>query len=311
MIDTITNGGARLSVSTIGATLMEWDPGIGQNVIAGYRDEDELIQRDGYRSAVLAPWVNRLADAQWTDSDGNVHSVEEATGSAQGLHGLFTLHEFEVKRTGAALELRGFIPASSAYPADVSVLVRYALGGDGVLQVNISALNVSGPAAPICVGWHPYFRVVNRENARVRVFGTQRVLMDFALIPLPGAQAYQTIAFRSDASDIGQIEWSTINTDDDYTITGLHYNSLGVAKAQLDTGYGLVTMMATSNTPEQAAFHVYSGHMLARGSEESIALEPLTAIGSSYNRSDVAPHIMLDKDGVRTLDLRIRYTAPE
>lgn len=64
---TSTRGQVTLKVSTIGATLLSYQID-GTEFIDGYLSEDELQTQDGFRSAVLVPWSDRLCDGRYSST---------------------------------------------------------------------------------------------------------------------------------------------------------------------------------------------------------------------------------------------------
>ncbi|WP_461186354.1 aldose epimerase family protein [Trueperella pyogenes] len=312
MIIRLTNGSQRLTVSTRGAMIFDWDPGIGASVLDGYRSLAEQEENDGFRNAVLAPWSNRTASACW-DDDGRPRSTLGAT-DAEGLHGLVWSAEFDVvggtwpngvvdyEITGDHIELATTIPDSPAYPGPVEVRVRYDICEPGKLGVRISARNDAGREIPLGLGWHPYFRV-EMTKARLRLAATHAIVTDKRLLPLPGEKAFRAL----EAGLAGVAHEIALDPDLDTGFTGLAVER-GWATAHLDTGlgYGVEMTMKGDDGVGRPNFHVFTGAPLKRDPLKSIALEPCLTMADMLNRGEEKARVMLQAGETRTLRATVR-----
>ncbi|MEW6955880.1 aldose 1-epimerase [Trueperella pyogenes] len=312
MIIRLTNGSQRLTLSTRGAMIFDWDPGIGASVLDGYRSLAEQEENDGFRNAVLAPWSNRTASACW-DDDGRPRSTLGAT-DAEGLHGLVWSAEFDVvggtwpngvvdyEITGDHIELATTIPDSPAYPGPVEVRVRYDICEPGKLGVRISARNDAGRDIPLGLGWHPYFRV-EMTKARLRLAATHAIVTDKRLLPLPGEKAFRAL----EAGLAGVAHEIALDPDLDTGFTGLAVER-GWATAHLDTGLGYAVEMSmkVDNGIGRPNFHVFTGAPLKRDPLKSIALEPCLTMADMLNRGEEKARVMLQAGETRTLRATVR-----
>lgn len=312
MIIRLTNGSQRLTLSTRGAMIFDWDPGIGASVLDGYRSLAEQEENDGFRNAVLAPWSNRTASACW-DDDGVARSTLGAT-DAEGLHGLVWSAEFDVvggtwpngvvdyEITGDHIELATTIPDSPAYPGPVEVRVRYDICEPGKLGVRISARNDAGRDIPLGLGWHPYFRV-EMTKARLRLAATHAIVTDKRLLPLPGEKAFRAL----EAGLAGVAHEIALDPDLDTGFTGLAVER-GWATAHLDTGLGYAVEMSmkVDNGIGRPNFHVFTGAPLKRDPLKSIALEPCLTMADMLNRGEEKARVMLQAGETRTLRATVR-----
>lgn len=199
-----------LRAATRGATLLSYRLG-DTEIIDGYRDPAELRELNGFRSAVLVPWSNRIragryAAALYRGDDAavrarlhvevpvnGVHNVPAPLPDTEpGLHGLVTTREFEVIRAdNGALEFATRVAANSVYPFELAVNIVYSIGADGSLHVRLRAENLSEVAAPVALGWHPYFRLAGPlAEARLSLDCRARIATDTTLIPYDGAGAF-------------------------------------------------------------------------------------------------------------------------
>ncbi|WP_461020908.1 aldose epimerase family protein [Trueperella pyogenes] len=312
MIIRLTNGSQRLTLSTRGAMIFDWDPGIGASVLDGYRSLAEQEENDGFRNAVLAPWSNRTASACW-DDDGVARSTLGAT-DAEGLHGLVWSAEFDVvggtwpngvvdyEITGDHIELATTIPDSPAYPGPVEVRVRYDICEPGKLGVRISARNDAGREIPLGLGWHPYFRV-EMTKARLRLAATHAIVTDKRLLPLPDEKAFRAL----EAGLAGVGHEIPLDTDLDTGFTGLAVER-GWATAHLDTGLGYAVEMSmkVDNGIGRPNFHVFTGAPLKRDPLTSVALEPCLTMANMLNRAEEKVQMLMGPGETRTLHVDVR-----
>ncbi|WP_460997601.1 aldose epimerase family protein [Trueperella pyogenes] len=343
MIIRLTNGSQRLTLSTRGAMIFDWDPGIGASVLDGYRSLAEQEENDGFRNAVLAPWSNRTASACW-DDDGVARSTLGAT-DAEGLHGLVWNRDFELTCVGGAanqcedsyasdcdiaapsIELVTSIPDSEAFPGPIAVSVRYEIEQPGALGVVITARNDAGREIPLGLGWHPYFRV-EMTKARLWLAATHKIVTDERLLPLPGQAVFglldddrpgdprASLVKYSGREETPAPAWvptgqgvKEINLHDalDTGFTGLSQQG-GKALAYLDTGlgYGVEMTMKADDGVGRPNFHVFTGAPLKRDPLKSIALEPCLTMADMLNRGEEKARVMLQAGETRTLRATVR-----
>lgn len=295
-------GSDSLCVNTRGATLRSWNVG-GAEIIDGYQNDVEQESLDGFRSAVLVPWSNRLRDGKWKGADGTVyHAPEQPLPELErGLHGLVFNQEFElVENREDAVVLRTHIEPSEAYPGSLQVDVEYAIPATGALNVRISATNTGDVAVPVGLGWHPYFTLDGDFSEHsIDVRGDYVVATDSALIPLPDVAAYEEFDEFDSESGIRDI---AIPETWDSAVTGLVADVDGWMSATLRTGSRKVTVRSRlSGEPGQGNFHIFSGKGLAHRELQSIAIEPCQFIPNALNRDDAAAALVLEPGATRKL----------
>ena len=265
MLIDLQQGNASLCVSTVGATILRWSVG-GTQLIDGYLDESELLTLDGYRSAVLVPWPNRIADGKWND-DGIIRSLSDAGNlHPQALHGLVFLRDFVVSEVEQSrIRLETVIDPTLGYPYRINVSVIYELV-DTSLYVSIECINTENRSVPIGIGWHPYF-FRSSQVGEYYINGSNRIDVDDFLIPRDNP----FVPFSGFGNSIPD-SW-------DYAITGIE------PKINFPVRGGQITMEANiaSEKLGVGVWHVYSGSALERGALQSVAVEPCTVMADSLN----------------------------
>lgn len=294
MIFELEDNDSMIRVSDYGATLLSWQQG-GVEVLDGYRDRQELASMDGYRSAVLVPWVNRLSAAHWDD-----HDIRQLSGSL-GIHGLFLREIFAGRRCGDTLEFTQTLPSSEVYSTALTVRVTYKLS-DG-LHVTISAQNVGDVTAPVALGWHPYFRASNIDDIRCKIRASKQIMTDQNMIPLAGDAAFVHLPSSWNEQPI------PLTRNSDFSVTGIDVDADGWQHADVDTGIHRLALQMRSENPEDAVFHLYTGGTLQRDSGKSVAVEPCTAMADAFNRPELASKLSLAPGATRTLEIMVRVTS--
>jgi aldose 1-epimerase len=145
----IEHGDQTAEVSSQGR-LTSWQVD-GVELIAGH---GAVPGNDGSRSALLAPWPNRLYLGRWTWRGTDLQLPVNKGDSA--IHGLVTSAEFAVgAHTPSSLSLTHDLAPTPGYPFALQITARYALAAGG-LSCALEALNTGTEDAPVGLGVHPY-----------------------------------------------------------------------------------------------------------------------------------------------------------
>ena len=325
---TLKAGKDSVSIAKIGATVLDWqvedlfeepcavptpldDPRELEmrtvHVIDGYRDEAEAREMDGFRSAVLAPWSNRLRDGKYTFQGCEYDFRGKTVGGALALHGLVTNQPFELLESGEDfLRAKVQVPKLDAYPFEVEVEVTYRLSSNPHrLSLDLLARNNGEGDAPITLGWHPYIACQGGsvENTRVTVPSQVRVQTDNNLIPEPGIKGFSTQAYPVTLVHRRDIDWG---------MTSLVAED-GVATALVDHADGSQTAVELKDARQGlglATLHVYTAQDLAYRRGLSVAVEPLLAMTDAFNRPECAELITVPPGGVQELHAALEHRSP-
>jgi aldose 1-epimerase len=151
----ITSHVARVVVTEVGAGLraFEWN---GVPYLETFpADADKPPLGSG---AVLVPWPNRVAGAQW-DFEGKPQHLE-ATEADRGnaIHGLTRHLRWQVlTHDVSSITLSTEIPVQPGWPVPLRTAIRYLLDEQGLI-VEHTVSNVGDSPVPFGVGTHPYPR---------------------------------------------------------------------------------------------------------------------------------------------------------
>ncbi|MDE1565759.1 MAG: hypothetical protein QP830_05135 [Actinotignum sanguinis] len=315
-----------LRAATRGATLLNYRLG-DTEVIDGYRNPDELRELNGFRSAVLVPWSNRIRAGRYPAAlyhgddaavraqlhadipVSGVHSVPAPIPEAEaGLHGLVTTQELEVIRAeNGVLEFGTRLNANTVYPFELSVNIIYSIGAEGSLHVRLRAENLSEVAAPVALGWHPYFRLAGPlAEARLSLDCRARIATDTTLIPHDGAGAFAPCEPLAGSPIDPATDWAYAQLADcagpDAGDAGASWNV-----ARLRTGTREVALWARLGSWPSKNFHIFAGSGLARDAGRAVAMEPCQALPNAFNRAE-GRDMLLEPGACRELEARVVVT---
>ena len=309
--------GVSAVVARRGATLLRWDPAIGDGavggIVDGYADEAEFDSQAGVRSGVMAPFSNRVRGGRYT-FDGELHDLLPGVPEPERLiyHGFLRQVDcdvlgVEISDSETRLRLATGVIRPGVFPGypfavDVEVMYRFTRHG---LTLTITGRNVGDRAAPYCCGWHPYFRLGARGIDRLELHVPARTAIrtDDALIPLEGLRAFQPIA----EDDRPTFDSPSVIGDAviDAAYTDLTPDVDGTVRTRLrDPLTGCtITVWQTSGL-----MHVFTGDTLDREPRTSIALESVELMTDAFNRPDGQEALVLAPGEERTFICGVEAT---
>ncbi|TBW58112.1 hypothetical protein EZI54_04450 [Marinobacter halodurans] len=307
---TLPDGDARAEIALRGATLLSLTLPTAQgpeSVLGGYNDPADFTALTGARSAILAPYSNRLAGGQYT-FDGVTHAFARRDNDGNSLHGLVmdaawhpTQETADEDRAVLELATDQLLAGDApGYPFQLALKARFTLSRDG-LRLDLIATNQGAVSAPVGLGWHPYLETRGRDirDAHLTLPCHQGVVTDERLIPLPGADGVTDLT--GTASDF---------SGDGRSINNQAIDRCFVGAPREDWLYSRLHDPATRLTLELAQSHgvvqVYTGHSLPHRQYDGLAIEPNEFMPDAFNRPELANAIRLGPGRERTLSSHIR-----
>lgn len=290
-------------ICTRGAVVTQWlvPSRTGEfNLIDGYASDAELLEGDGCRSAVLAPWSNRIQQASYTWRAQTVQLADGPSGKPEALHGLVLDADFTVDVHEEDYVSLSTVIRDSHYPVPVALRADYTLSeADGVYELNLTltAENLGDTPAPIGLGWHPYIRYEGAASeAELIVEAKTRVEVDHDLIPLPEEAAYTALASlpATDAQAyieelsqvwIGKLE----NLDTAFTDLVVEETNGTVGASLFHASGARTDIVATSAQPVSRGvgiLHFFTGEPLKHRPVESLAMEFCQFMTNAFNRPE-------------------------
>lgn len=271
----LRGSGQEAEVSTVGGLLTRYEAQ-GTKVLAGEEDPE----RYAYRSSLLAPWPNRVAEGTWTweGETLNVPVNEEATGAA--LHGLVALAPFEVEtQSESRVTLTHHLAPSDGYPFELLIRAGYALTPDGLVS-HLEAVNLGDRPAPVGLGVHPYVDApggVDGLGLKVPadlVLLTDEQWRSRGLVPVE----QEGVDYRTTRA-VGEAELDT-------AFTGLVRDGDGKVRSVVTLPSGQEVTMWGGETCRWVL--VYTGHTLSeRDHRKSVAVEPMTCPPNALQTGEI------------------------
>ncbi|GLQ88928.1 aldose 1-epimerase [Dyella flagellata] len=294
-------------VARRGANLVSLEQVVGDvthTLVDGYRDAEELVRCPSSRSAIMAPFANRIADARYT-FDGKTHDMQPGVEAQRGIrHGFVRSLDFELVSANADGDRAQLTLGTSVirpgafpgYPFAIDLAVTYTLDASG-LSLAVSMRNVGNEAAPCFFGWHPYFRFDGSEldSWELQIPATRLVRTSPELIPLPGQDAFQPLEQAPKELDFRQPRpIGAVKID--HAFAGLVHDADGRVRTRLrDPASGLRLSM----WQEHGVVLVFTADTVSRDVRRSVALEPMESMSNAFNRTDCADTIRLEPGAER------------
>jgi aldose 1-epimerase len=262
-------------ISTTGARLVRY--AVADRDVVG---DHEGFTHLSYAGALLAPWPNRVARAQWRweGADLTLPVNETATGAA--LHGLVVPEEWSVDASdGRSLRLRCSLAASAGYPFPLELAATYELVEAG-LVCSLTAVNSGTRPAPVGLGAHPYITAHGLVDELELTVPADRTLLTDASWRETARPAVEEVGldFRSPRR-LGDLSLDTGFTD-------LRADASGRVEARVGRADGSVVAVWAGRTCRW--WLTFTGDGLPPPhNRRSIAIEPMTCPPDAFNSGDV------------------------
>ena len=273
---TLQDGRWAAVVSTYGASLR----GVtcdGETVVTGYRGADA---KQGGQGDVLIPFPGRVRNGRY-EWDGVEHQLPLTDKDGpNAIHGFVRKMDWTLaSRTAssAAFQLRFEGAAGYAFP--LALGVEYSLHDTHGLQVTTTITNSGAAAAPVGVGFHPYFTVGSATIEADRLELPFAAVMEFeSLLPTGRTIAVERagLDFRTPravgTTRINHCFAAPVRGDDGRVVARVHGASR-IVSVWMDEGFDYAV--------------VYTGDALASGvARTSIAIEPMSCGTDALNHHE-------------------------
>jgi aldose 1-epimerase len=273
----------RLRVSPYGASLRGvWreKDGAVEPIITAYSGKENKL---GGQGDVLIPFPGRVKDGQYTFEGRTYLMPRNDKDGPNAIHGfvrtqLWRIAEHRKNRVTFVVD---YAPDTTAYPAALQASVTYSLDEDG-MTCRFSVKNIGYKAAPVGVGFHPYFVVSDGLiDADVLQLPMRSVLeFDDVLIPtgdvLPVADT--PLDFMEPRA-IGATRFNTCYLDpirDEDGNTNITLSSPETGRSTtvwMDDAFGFVVLYSGDPLPDTHR-------------RRSLAIEPMTCGSDAFNHPE-------------------------
>jgi len=233
-----------------------------------------IDENDLYPSALLAPWVNRVRNGNYSFEGRNYQLPINESNLGNAIHGFLARKKFEISEEKCNYELAevsfihkypgGFI----GYPFPFIFTLTYRLSSKGLLTVNFTCKNTGETNMPFACGWHPYFKIADTEikHLEITFSPTLKYISDAQMIPM----SEEIVAFKM------PVRFSETTLDNVFKLENqtAHLTKLTDSESKM-------SLFLKQNSIDFPFLVVF-----APASENCVAIEPMTGNTDAFNTGD-------------------------
>jgi aldose 1-epimerase len=276
----------RAVVSPWGASLRRYllvnDEGRETDIVWGYAGGNG---KRGGQGDVLIPFPGRISDGRYAFEGRSLQLECNDKEGPNAIHGFVRSLPWHVQETHSnkmtfEIRLDADTYAARGYPFSLAVWVTYDLGPSG-LTCTFTVKNVGQQAAPVGVGFHPYFTVGTSviDEAEVQIPATAYLEFNERLVPT--GKILNVTGTSWDCRQFQEIGRRRFN----HCYVQLERDTQGMATASLRR---IARDRAIDITMDGAfsAVVVYTGDAIAETPRAAVAIEPMTCASDAFNHPD-------------------------
>lgn len=242
-------------------------------------------QKRGGQGDVLIPFPGRVADGRYS-FDGQLFQLDcNDKEGPNAIHGFVRSVPWQVRdrqadRVTCEVQLDAKTYAAHGYPFSLDIAVTYELDTSG-LSCGFVVKNVGDRAAPVGVGFHPYFTVGTSviDDAEVRIPATGYLEFNEQLAPTGTILDVEDTSW--DYRRFRKIERQRFN----HCYVNLERDADGSATVTLRHGpsnHGIDIVMDSSFS----AVVLYTGDAIPDAPRAALAIEPMTCASDAFNHPE-------------------------
>ncbi|MHA8049548.1 aldose 1-epimerase [Aquirufa sp. ROCK-SH2] len=151
-----------------------------------------LSENNLHPSAILAPWVNRVRNGNYSFLGRNYQLPINEKGLGNAIHGFLARKPFVISSQISNNEYCEVIlsyeydgKSFQGFPFPFVFNAIYRLNATGKFEVNFQTINTGNEPMPFACGWHPYFSFPNTsiKDYQVAFSAKEKYLSDPQMIP--------------------------------------------------------------------------------------------------------------------------------
>jgi len=279
----------------IGATLVELEL-ISENKLfqlIHLPGEKPINENDLYPSALLAPWVNRVRNGNYSFEGRNYQLPINESNLGNAIHGFLARKKFEIleeKCNDESAEV-SFIHNYSGdfpgYPFPFIFTLSFKLSSKGLLTVNFNCKNTGETNMPFACGWHPYFKIADAEIRHLEITFSPKLkyISDAQMIPM----SEEMVSFPM------PIHFSETTLDNVFKL-----ESQTVHLTELTDSESKTSLFIKQNSEDFPFLVVFEPT-----SENCVAIEPMTGNTDAFNTGDGLKVLSPNEDFTRLVEIWI------
>ncbi len=276
----------RAVVSPWGASLRRYllidDVGRETDIVWGYSGGNG---KRGGQGDVLIPFPGRISDGRYTFEGQPLQLERNDKEGPNAIHGFVRSLPWHVQETHSnkvtfEIRLDTETYAARGYPFSLAVGVTYELGPPG-LTCTFTVKNIGQRAAPVGVGFHPYFTVGTPmiDEAEIRIPGAGYLEFNERLVPTGAILSVADTPW--DYRHFRRVGRQRFN----HCYVELERDAQGLATASLRHSADGRAIAITMDDAFSAVV-VYTGDAIADSPRAALAIEPMTCASDAFNHPD-------------------------
>jgi aldose 1-epimerase len=236
--------------------------------------EKTIGENDLYPSALLAPWVNRVRNGNYSFEGRNYQLPINESNLGNAIHGFLARKKFEISEEKCNDELaevsfiHNYTGDFPGYPFPFIFTLTYSISSKGTFTVNFKCQNTGQTNMPFACGWHPYFKIANADISHLEInfSPTLKYISDAQMIPMSDEIASFQMPVRFSETTLDHVFKLESKTN--------HLTEL----TDSETKISLFLKQNSLDFPFLVVF--------APRSENCVAIEPMTGNTDAFNTSD-------------------------
>lgn len=236
--------------------------------------EKPIGENDLYPSSLLAPWVNRVRNGNYSFEGRNYQLPINEFNLGNAIHGFLARKKFKVSEEICNQEfaevsfIHNYPGDFPGYPFPFIFTLTYKLSSKGLLTVNFNCKNTGETNMPFACGWHPYFKIANVDISHLAInfSPTLKYISDPQMIPM----AEEIVSFPM------PVQFSETTLDNVFKLESQtnHLTEL----TDIESKTSLFLKQNSVDFPFLVVF--------APASENCVAVEPMTGNTDAFNTGD-------------------------
>jgi aldose 1-epimerase len=236
--------------------------------------EKTIGENDLYPSALLAPWVNRVRNGNYSFEGRNYQLPINESNLGNAIHGFLARKKFEISEekcnddSAEVSFIHNYTGDFPGYPFPFIFTLTYSLSSQGTFAVNFKCQNTGQTNMPFACGWHPYFKIANAEISHLEInfSPTLMYISDPQMIPMAEESVSIPMPVRFSETTLDNVFKLESQTE--------HLTELSDHESK-------ISLFLKQNSVEFPYLVVFAPH-----SEICVAIEPMTGNTDAFNTGD-------------------------
>jgi aldose 1-epimerase len=236
--------------------------------------EKTIGENDLYPSALLAPWVNRVRNGNYSFEGRNYQLPINESNLGNAIHGFLARKKFEISEekynddSAEVSLIHNYTGDFPGYPFPFIFTLTYSLSSKGTFAVNFKCQNNGDTNMPFACGWHPYFKIANADISHLEInfSPTLKYISDPQMIPMAEESVSIPMPVRFSETTLDNVFKLESQTE--------HLTELSDRESK-------ISLFLKQNSVEFPYLVVFAPH-----SENCVAIEPMTGNTDAFNTGD-------------------------